>query len=462
MATKNLEFPLFRYLVYTAGQLAPAVGYKVYVYEAGTSTPLTTYSDAALTTPNSHPVVLNADGSAVIYYAESAKIDLKTPDESASVSGFPVDGVNPTLDTVVSGNYNLVLNGDFEELEDGSSTEPDNWVLAEETSAIISIDNTTSISGLRSLKFAGGGSGGGSATSDFFNVTGGSTLSLAFSYKSSHVGTTNTVVINWFDSAGASVGSPTTAFNDAGTSPTSWESNLVKVSVPATARKAKVILTGVSSGGANLAEDTWFDGVLIAPSETLATTVTIADAGSHYTGTDVEAALQELGPALDQVGQASTVTLGAAAASVSLTGLSFTANNEIVVDLTFPAAPTGSGTTVYLEINGDSTDTNYRSVISTNSGAVVSSDLPSTGVLVGADDAGAINLRIVPNSTEGKCYVYVNGMRDTAPNFTLISGVIEYEISAVITSIGFRRAGGTDTPFNIGTRLTVREQYIVS
>src|SRR5688500_13406803 len=40
----------------------PLSGGKLYAYEAGTSTPLDTYSDAALTTPNANPVVADAGG----------------------------------------------------------------------------------------------------------------------------------------------------------------------------------------------------------------------------------------------------------------------------------------------------------------------------------------------------------------------------------------------------------------
>lgn len=41
-----------------------AAGAKIYFFEAGTTTPRTTYSDAALTTPRTHPVVADAYGRA--------------------------------------------------------------------------------------------------------------------------------------------------------------------------------------------------------------------------------------------------------------------------------------------------------------------------------------------------------------------------------------------------------------
>jgi hypothetical protein len=65
-----------------AGLLAPQIKFrytddngnplnagKVYTYVSGTSTLLVTYSDAALTVPNTNPVVLNARGEAMIYLA---------------------------------------------------------------------------------------------------------------------------------------------------------------------------------------------------------------------------------------------------------------------------------------------------------------------------------------------------------------------------------------------------------
>jgi hypothetical protein len=39
-----------------------AIGAKIYFFDAGTSTPRATYSDAALTTANTHPVVADGNG----------------------------------------------------------------------------------------------------------------------------------------------------------------------------------------------------------------------------------------------------------------------------------------------------------------------------------------------------------------------------------------------------------------
>lgn len=50
------------------------IGGKVYTYEAGTTTPAKTYQDATLTTANTNPVILDANGQADIFYSGHYKI----------------------------------------------------------------------------------------------------------------------------------------------------------------------------------------------------------------------------------------------------------------------------------------------------------------------------------------------------------------------------------------------------
>ncbi|MBF0399969.1 MAG: hypothetical protein HQL90_04305 [Magnetococcales bacterium] len=68
----------------------PLAGGLVYTYASGTSTPLTTYSDSALSVPNANPVVLDSRGEANIYFSSAMKIVLKTP---AGVTITTVDGI---------------------------------------------------------------------------------------------------------------------------------------------------------------------------------------------------------------------------------------------------------------------------------------------------------------------------------------------------------------------------------
>lgn len=67
-------------------------GALCYVYDAGTTTPVTTYSDNGLTTPQTFPVPANANGAFPEIYVPVGvyKVDL-TDDEGASLPGFPKD-----------------------------------------------------------------------------------------------------------------------------------------------------------------------------------------------------------------------------------------------------------------------------------------------------------------------------------------------------------------------------------
>src|SRR5574340_794003 len=71
----------------------PLVGGLLDTYAAGTSTPLATYADAALTTPNANPIVLDSTGEALIYCACSAyKFVLQN---SLGVQLWTVDNYSP-------------------------------------------------------------------------------------------------------------------------------------------------------------------------------------------------------------------------------------------------------------------------------------------------------------------------------------------------------------------------------
>lgn len=70
----------------------PLNGGLLYTYAAGTSTPATTYSDAALTTPNANPIVLDAAGRATVYLAATSyKFTLRT---SAGVLVYTQDNIS--------------------------------------------------------------------------------------------------------------------------------------------------------------------------------------------------------------------------------------------------------------------------------------------------------------------------------------------------------------------------------
>lgn len=84
-------------------QGAPAVGYQLFTYIAGTTTPQATYVDSALTTPNTNPVILNSFGQANVWLNPvlAYKFALK---DAASNPIWTVDNINaPALTQAVIG-----------------------------------------------------------------------------------------------------------------------------------------------------------------------------------------------------------------------------------------------------------------------------------------------------------------------------------------------------------------------
>lgn len=86
-----LYFPIFRAFDDTG---APLAGGKVYTYVAGTNTPKDTYTNSTLGTPNSNPVILDAEGyptSGGIWLDDGFyKIDLYDAN-NVQQDGYPVD-----------------------------------------------------------------------------------------------------------------------------------------------------------------------------------------------------------------------------------------------------------------------------------------------------------------------------------------------------------------------------------
>lgn len=71
--------PLLSGLVDSTG--APLSGGKVYPFAAGTTTPKTTWTDRAKTTPATHPIILDAAGTAQIYADGIYKLRVDTADD---------------------------------------------------------------------------------------------------------------------------------------------------------------------------------------------------------------------------------------------------------------------------------------------------------------------------------------------------------------------------------------------
>src|SRR5690606_10239699 len=160
-------------------------GYYVYTYQPGTSTPKATYTDHTGTTPNTNPIVLDARGEANIWWDGQYKVLAYTGDKDAGgVLVWSQDNYGEGTSAVLQGNFNLVLNGSFEQDTNGDDL-PDDWTIVEYTDGQVERDSLEQIHGSYSLKFTSVGTGGGYADSTLFEVQEARVLPVSFALKSS-------------------------------------------------------------------------------------------------------------------------------------------------------------------------------------------------------------------------------------------------------------------------------------
>jgi len=139
----------------------PLSGGLLYTYAAGTTTPLATYSEVTLTTPNANPVVLSSAGRATVYLsATSYKFVLKT---SAGVTVWTQDNVSavPTtaadVDVVAIAGVAIAA-GEAVYLSDGSgSLTAGRWYLTDADLAYAS--STANVVGIAPNAIAAGATG---------------------------------------------------------------------------------------------------------------------------------------------------------------------------------------------------------------------------------------------------------------------------------------------------------------
>lgn len=82
--------------LFTAAGL-PADGWFITTYVAGTTTPLTTYSNATLTSANTNPIETDADGYYRCFVAAGVLVKIAVTNE-ASVAQFTLDNLEPMVD----------------------------------------------------------------------------------------------------------------------------------------------------------------------------------------------------------------------------------------------------------------------------------------------------------------------------------------------------------------------------
>jgi hypothetical protein len=239
----------------------PASGWKVYTYEAGTTTPKDSYSDSSQTVPNTNPVILNSRGEADIYFNGAYKIVIKDT----------VDVVQDTIDNFGAGvtgtagadNTNLITNGSFE-LDEDSDGVADGWLRTVYTGGLGELATNDQYHGAKSLKCVSIGNGGCRYVMEgYIEVSPGQRYQVDFQSKSSVADIRNVVNVKWYDAVKVYISNSVITDNST-TNPTSWTLTTAYVTPPSTARYAKVELFGAHSSDATVGT-AWYDDVRMVP-----------------------------------------------------------------------------------------------------------------------------------------------------------------------------------------------------
>jgi hypothetical protein len=284
MAADNFVYPKLK--VFQLNSTQVAAGAKIYTYEAGTSTDKATYSDQALTSANANPVIADSNGEATIWLKDDGlyKIVINDSDD-VLICSFDNVGPYETAATSTAGKYNLVSNGSFE-TNTGDNGTPEDWTLSI-TSGTIQIDQATQTHGLSCLEFNDGGSGAGSATSDFFPVEASSELRTRLSMKASTSTTGNKVQILWYDKDQNAASTASTDILDITASvPTSWTEYILVATAGSDVAYAKIRLLGSTTAGIS-----YYDNIVVSQREqewvkgediTAAATLTLGNDGNYF------------------------------------------------------------------------------------------------------------------------------------------------------------------------------------
>jgi hypothetical protein len=255
---------------YHAPDGALAVGYQLCFFEPGTANPKTTWQDPLQVATNTNPVILDARGEADVWLTGTYDVALKTPGGATvwtvlAYSGGPIS-------TVSTAQEGLVENGSFE-TNAIDNTIPDGWdITTYNPSGVFTYDATTQSNGSKCVKFTSAGVGGGYAqTSGYIVADELATYEIAFKYKTDIANVRVVAEIFWYTGTLGSL-APTTVLDDSATNPAVWTLKSYGVTPPATARYAKIRLTGChSSVGTH--GSAWFDNVELRRTVSLTTGV---------------------------------------------------------------------------------------------------------------------------------------------------------------------------------------------
>jgi len=239
-AAKLYPAPVFQWLTSSG---TPAVGWKVYTYEGGTSTPKDTYTDASQTTPNANPVILNSRGEADIYFSGVYKLVIK---DDSDVTQDTIDNYGAGTFSSENSPYNLVHNGSFE-VDDDSDGVGDGWIRTMYSGGSGDLVETDQQHASQALKCSSIGNGGCAYTSEnYFYVSDSRDYFVSFSMKASVADIRILVNVKWYDSTENYL-SETAILDDDTSNPTSWTKKSTTIIPPSGARFAKLELFGAHS-----------------------------------------------------------------------------------------------------------------------------------------------------------------------------------------------------------------------
>lgn len=260
MPILQLENPAF-ISVDGAGRVNAGGTVEVYLADGLFTTFATIYSDQVKTTELTNPVTLDDAGTKEIWY--DVKVDIREKTKASAIIR-DTENLDPNAGNAVVQGFNLANNGSFE-IDDTNDGQPDTWTISPYVGSAIAITETIVTDGTKALEFntTAAGTGGGVATSAKFPVTEGSVCSVAWSFYATHVTTTNTFQIKWYDEDGVLKSTSDLTMPASGSVPTSWTTYQEEVTVNIDGTQGEIVLTGVASGGSNLSSKAYFDGILI-------------------------------------------------------------------------------------------------------------------------------------------------------------------------------------------------------